>query len=144
MKKFITILSIAGLFASGALAQERNNFYVGGSFGVNIQQDNDLEAGGASANVDFDNGYALGLFAGYRYNNGLRPEIEISYLNNDGNVGDATVDMQNISFMNNLYYDIDLGSDFTPYVGAGFGLNIVRAKLNISGNLYSYTDYVFG
>ena len=58
-------------------------------------------------------------------------------------------DVRSITLMANLFYDIDLGLDFQPYVGGGVGLSRVSVKASVAGRTTADDDdtvmaYQFG
>ncbi|MEL6474345.1 MAG: outer membrane beta-barrel protein [Pseudomonadota bacterium] len=101
-KKFLAgVVTCAALFAAPAVAQE---WYVGGSIGLNAQNDSDNSGqtgafttgnlGDGSTldvaantpygwNTAFDDGLALAAEAGLRYDNGFRSGIELVYTDAD-------------------------------------------------------------
>jgi len=72
-------------------------------------------------------GYGFGAF---------RSELEGSYRTNDVSgtrgafLGNAGGSAQTWSLMVNGLYDIDTGTRFTPYLGAGIGVGFVNASLS--------------
>ena len=77
---------------------------------------------GYSGDLEHDGGWLLGLAVGSAFNN-YRLEGEFEYRTSDfsakGISGDET--LKTISLMANGYYDFNMDSGFTPYVGAGIG-----------------------
>ena len=136
--------------------------YVGGGLGYNQVEDSTLDFRGTSTDlvtqptvpvelpfsantgVAAENEYKGNFWGqgvvGYRFANGLRPEFEIGYRQNeidsityaDGtSPTDALKDSVKITAttgMFNLWYDLFPSSRFHPYIGGGVGF--VRAKLN--------------
>jgi opacity protein-like surface antigen len=83
----------------------------------------DFPEAGYSGALEHDGGWLLGLAIGNSFNN-FRLEGEIEYRSNDfsakGVSGDET--LTTISLMANGYYDFNIDSGITPYVGAGIGM----------------------
>ena len=144
--------------ASPAAAQD----YYGSVFGsYSNLQDSTFSGtiGGGPQGVasDFDDGYGLGLSLGTSLpglsGNGfdLRGEIELSYSNNDvdsvdfsgngaGAEANTSGDISSTRLFANLIADFETNSRFTPYVGAGIGVDFVDHDIvygngvTISGN----------
>jgi opacity protein-like surface antigen len=113
---------------------ERNNrFYVRVGGGLQNRESAEDFIGRAT----FDTGYNLYGAIGYRFLN-LRTELEYKYFNNDFDEltffqqGTTTpvpgppetspgANVDGRALMFNLYYDLDTGSRFRPYVGGGVG-----------------------
>jgi OOP family OmpA-OmpF porin len=139
-----TALAIA--LPSVAMAE---GFYVGAAGGVNWTRDadfNDLVLG-ASTKADYKAGGVVGLSAGYASAMGLRGEVEVDWRWRNKTDGfsnlapGATMSGKTSSwaFMGNVLYDINTGTPFTPYIGAGAG--IARVKSDVSSNFgYSFND----
>lgn len=139
MKKHLLTLitSTACLIAGTAQAQQcccDDSFYVGALAGVNFIQD--IKSHGVKASLD--TGYIVGANVGYRICDNIRVEAEFAYRNNNKthrenvdyafdskieNISNSKVkaDIKTYSLMANAYYDFDLCSCFTPYVGVGIG-----------------------
>jgi len=102
--------------------------------------------GASSFTTTFKAGFAASLTTGYSFNNGLRPELSVTYRKNDydtvstssGTTTNADGSRTSIAGMGSLWFDF-LGRDSTvrPYIGAGLGVNNV--KLSGSGNSTSKT-----
>ncbi len=102
-------------------------FYVGVMGGTNFLQDSDSSFGGVDNNVDFETGFGVAGYAGYKWSFGVRTELEVGYRDNDvdtlsgtGTAG-SNGESNAWSVMGNVVYDIPTGTRFTPYVGAGIG-----------------------
>jgi outer membrane protein OmpA-like peptidoglycan-associated protein len=123
------------VLASPALVQaETRGLYVGGALGVNFADDADITAGAVRDRLIYDPGPAASLSVGYGFGS-VRAELEGSVRSNangvvtGGSFNRLHGDARTWGLMVNGLYDIDLGSRFTPYVGAGVGLGIVDARL---------------
>lgn len=101
-------------------------FYGGFLGGANFQHFENPD--NKSVKIDADLGYIFGGFIGYKFCNNLRLAGEFTYANNNLNIRRTwdsvsffkSVD-RNLSFVTNVYYDFDLGTRWTPYIGFGFG-----------------------
>jgi OmpA-OmpF porin, OOP family len=112
--------------AAGARAQDKTppnavpGYYVTGGAGLNFLEDADT----GNTTYQYDAG-GMGLGAlGYQFGNGFRVEGEVAYrasgisgASNGGASGEANA----ASLMANGFYDLNTGTKFTPYVGAGLG-----------------------
>jgi OOP family OmpA-OmpF porin len=94
--------------------------YVGLAAGGNFLED--------YPGTDFDTGYYIGGFVGYKWDNGIRAEFEASFRENSFDfvfgqtaVFRGTVDHRALSGMVNVLYDFDLGQDLALSLGAGVG-----------------------
>ncbi len=132
--------------ATPALAQDygwtqnwRQGLYMKGTAGASMNQDQDFSAGGISGDADFDTGWAGTAAVGKDYSN-WRMEGEFGYRDNDvdsTSAGGASLTSPGGSVdvttaMLNGYYDIETGTPFVPYLGAGVGLAHVDVD-NYSG-----------
>ncbi len=122
-------------------------FYVSLKAGANILDD--ISAGGLTA--DFDTGYALlgaiGYDTGDIWHLGkVRIEGEIGYRENDfDDIGGVSVggDVEQLSFMANVYHDFLPGSRIRPYIGAGLGAVDVDVTASLGGFAASASDTEF-
>jgi outer membrane protein OmpA-like peptidoglycan-associated protein len=107
-----------------------DGWYIGGALGVNQTRDADIEGGAINTSADFDWGGAGLAAVGYDFSSPLRAEAELSYRRNDvDSIGGVSGSgkAKGLGLMFNLLYDIDTGSAFTPYLGAGVGVARVSA-----------------
>lgn len=117
----------------------RQGLYMKGTAGASMTQDQDFSSGGVSGNADFDTGWAGAAAVGKDYGN-WRMEGEFSYRDDDvdstsaGGAGLASPGGSTsvTAAMLNGYYDVETGTPFVPYVGAGVGLANVDVD-NYSG-----------
>lgn len=130
-----TLLGAALVLTVPAAALAADGFYVGVGAGLNMTRDADTSfSGGAldgtSTDMDFNRGFAGTLSGGYKFSNGLRTELELGLRNNavDNFGGDASGRVRSLSLMGNVLYDINTGTAFTPYLGAGLGYARVKAS----------------
>lgn len=107
--------------------------YLEGRAGYSIPADSDLDSATGGQNIEFDNGFAGSLAFGHAYELGLRAEIELGFRNSDIDSitggGSGAGDVSALSFMGNLYYDLDMDGPLKPYVGFGLGV----ARLDADG-----------
>jgi len=77
------------------------------------------------SNANFRLGYNIAASAGYRWNDSMRLELELSHrsaaLDNIA-AEDADGTQKSVSLMANLLFDIGTGTNFYPYIGGGVGL----------------------
>ncbi len=114
---FALIAMTSALFSSVA-ANEclEEGLYVGGFGGVNF-----LHIDKASG---IKPGFMGGVSIGYKFENSVRLEGEFAYRRNRMKVPsyyDGHCALTTHSVMANVYYDHDLGYEWTPYIGAGIG-----------------------
>jgi opacity protein-like surface antigen len=134
--------------SGGERHQMGGRFYVGAFGGANWQNYRRIRK------YDFKprmhTGYATGLSAGYKFDNGFRVEGEVAYRRNqlksthvsvpdtDGK-GKMTGNAHTWSYMTNVLYDFEEVSNYmpniVPYVGAGVGYvqNRAHAKADVHG-----------
>ncbi len=116
----------------------------------------EVEYNGLDAGVTFKDTYSLGVTMGYKFENGLRLEMDGSYLSScfDDMDVDApgilqvlagidvdvpgTVDVggtfTGLSLMANAYFDFDRGGKIAPYVGAGLGVSRFSVDMKCHSN----------
>lgn len=140
------VAPLAGL-TGNAWAQE-NGVYIGGGAGFGFTTDTSVVGGGRDDDAEFDGGLAGIGAVGYGFGNGLRTELELGFRESDlDSIGGAAAagDVEALSAMANVAYDINLGGRVTPYIGAGVGLaNIDASGVSpIAGSTVSDDDTVF-
>lgn len=89
-------------------------------YGFNMAVGASTDVLGGAVRGEFEYGYKDGMRKDYSYKGTSSTAIAI-----------MKADVQ--TYMFNAYYDIDTGTKFTPYVGAGLGIAHINAKSN-------YTD----
>ena len=144
---------------------EQSSFYVSIFGGANFDiGSTEFTNGTTIVDTDFDTGFTLGGAVGYKWDNydfgafTPRTEIEVNYFDNDvdtidfsGNgVGQEIVNgdsgISGVGVFANLFFDLDTGTKFTPYVGGGVGLGFLDLDISYNGpdlNLDD-TDTAFG
>jgi len=138
------LLAATGLCMLSGPAVAKDGVYFGLGGGVNWLSDAEIE--GTSAEFEFDAGFAVLGTLGYAFAEpwmvgDVRTEVEISYRENnfDSISGGGTSlslggDASQVFGMANVLLDVDTGSRFTPYVGAGVGFGQVSVNdLSLAG-----------
>jgi len=128
-KAILSALLTAVLYTitNPALAQG-DSWYVAGGLGASLANDSDNTQAGITITSEFDTGVLGTVAIGHTFG-GLRAEGEIAYIQNDistlklSGVGgvSASGDVSVAALMANVYYDIDTGSKWKPFIGAGAG-----------------------
>ncbi|WP_207485945.1 outer membrane protein [Arenibaculum pallidiluteum] len=131
MKKTLCFAFAASLLSSApAFAQvvQKDGFYGSLSAGYLQLRDREGTAEGVSGELEYDAGYAITGAVGYK-SGPFRGELELGYARSGVDTvtggglelgADADIDIFTASV--NGYYDIQTGTAFTPYLGAGIGL----------------------
>jgi opacity protein-like surface antigen len=117
----------------------------GGAQWTSISADDSSPPGGQFFDFDSDIGWQFGVALGANFTDNLRGEVELS----SGAVGLSEVTISggpapgpfdndtyaitdgsaSVSYLlGNLWFDIDTGSGFTPYIGGGLGAGYVTAE----------------
>lgn len=129
-----------------------NSVYISGNVGLGMAMDSDIDnmpdlAGTAKAT--FDAGFLGTAVVGYDFAGPFRAEAEygwqkndldtLSYSNRIGNFNQG--DLKTQSLMVNGFYDVDTGSPWSPFVGAGIGW--AKVDLNTPALPFADNDDVF-
>ena len=122
-----------------------DNFYAGIHGGAVILQDSDLTGNGLSGvELEFDTGFGIGAFLGYKFKNAIRVEGEYTFRRNgvdDFTVGGVSAsgaglgidgDVDAHSFMGNVWWEPRVGGNWLPYLGGGVGVSIIKADVTAS------------
>ena len=168
MKRYLT-LAAAAVLGSAFSAHASTGLYLSAGAGVSFLQEADNTNRTPRVDVEstYDTGWAVSGAVGYSFSFGLRVEGEVAYrrveldklkINEDGGLG-ATLGGPSLnglttpadgtesalSGMVNLWYDINTGTRFTPYVGGGIGVaRISLDKLTVGGvEIADDHDHVF-
>jgi len=125
------LLLLSGATTAGA---GDSGFYLGES-GLLTEARTDFSHSGGTDQAEYDLGYGLSGFAGYKFDHGLRLEMELGMRQNhisniDTSIGDPDggKTRAETAFINAVY-DFDNQSRFTPYLGAGIGVAHVSHDL---------------
>jgi len=133
---------VAAPSASGAYA----SFFAGASLpDAEVTAYQDGVPFGLAIDLDFDTGYIIGGTLGTTILPSLRGEVEFSVIKSS--ISDlfgipVDADSTGYNLLGNLWYDVDTGTSFTPYIGGGvgYGYDVVTADgsddINTSGFLY--------
>ena len=162
-KKLAAMAFLASAACVPLASQAGEGFYVGGQAGINkVPAENLLDDSNIVSNNKTHTGFMAGLQAGYSYDNGLRPELEFGYRNNEAATltsnllggsatsFDASGHVGAFTTMGNLWYDFKqptgLFKDLHPYIGGGIGLAHVSLQEGASalgGSLASDSQNAF-
>ncbi len=97
-----------------------------------------------------DAGFIVGGAVGMEINPNMRAEVEVSYFKNDvdklsypyfSQVFSASGDVSSVNLMANVWFDIDMGGGFTPYIGGGAGVGFVDASAAFPDPPNNYDEY---
>jgi len=154
MRRVAPALAVATVIVAAlpAAAQE-GPFYVGTGLGYNAPSDASVSGGAISNSIEFEGDWAGALSGGWLAwgtpgANGLRLELEGAYRNNKADSVSgrpATGEVGVLSFLGNAFWDIDLDTWLTPYLGGGLGY----ARVNhdqvtpIGGTMIDAEDFAF-
>ena len=132
-----------------AAAETADGLYLSARTGWAALQDGGIGGDTISMTAKYDSDVAFMGALGYAHASGLRFELEGGYRRNDLNeitvvdaggfplpVGaplPATGQMQSVSTMANVYYDLDLGLPVSPFVGGGIGIGILYVNVTLPG-----------
>lgn len=115
----------------------------GGVWASNVEADDGSAAFGQFFDFDTDIGWLAGVAVGASFTDNLRGEVELSTgslgltdVTITGNVDPADDDTYAVTdgsasttyLLANLWFDIETGSGFTPYLGGGIGAAYVSAE----------------
>ena len=109
-------------------------YYISGEGGVSLPPDLSLNSVTLGhQKYGFGTGYAVGGAAGYDFGDGWRLEMDSLYQHTDLSRlsgAPATGHLSSTSVMANATYDLIPDAKFTPYVGAGIGVQNVGGQVN--------------
>lgn len=117
-------------------------YYAGVSGDLFIPHESDAKDDeGGTGTFSFKTGYGAGVVVGRKLQSNLRVELEGTYRTADLSAVDADgeniqieSDVEMITGMANMYYDIDMGSAVAPYVGFGLGYTSVTVSKGTAGD----------
>lgn len=135
MNKTLLLAGVAAcLFAANANAVEFNQYVSGKLTYSDASHDVkwDSEDGEAGKQKFSDNVFGGSLAYGVK-TGAVRTELELNIKQDaekklTDEFGSTKLSMENNSVMLNAYYDIDTGTKFTPYVGAGIGMLVSKVQ----------------
>jgi opacity protein-like surface antigen len=129
-----------------------NSVYLSGNIGLGMAMDSDIDnmpENAGTAKMTLDAGFLGTAAVGYDFAGPFRAEAEygwqkndldtLSYSNRIGNINQG--DLKTQSMMVNGYYDVDTGSPWSPFVGAGIGW--AKVDLNTPALPFGDNDDVF-
>jgi len=127
-------------------ASESGDWYVSLFAGGVWTNDVDTNFYGTEYSVSFDAGYTLGIAVGTQVFENLRGEVELSfgrveassYIREGSPERDAEGALSTTYLLGNLWYDLDMGSVITPYIGGGIGAGYATADTHFNNNSYGY------
>lgn len=150
VKKILLTGLLFVLVASTAQARELPwpQWYIGLSGSLSLLNDSDISGTGVNGDASFNSGWGVSGAIGYRPQfessplNGMRFEIEAAYRTNDVDkfsgvaFGNGT-SARNTAYMINALYDVDTGTQWIPYFGAGVGYSDIDFQSD-SDMVFSY------
>ena len=91
-------------------------------------------------------GYYCGGFAGYKFSNNIRVEVEASYQRSpvtkryfaEGNVHRGSGNAYSWSCIANCLFDLDLDFPVTPYFGGGIGYSQIIAHYEYRHEIFNF------
>lgn len=142
MRKVTTVFALLCLLALPCIASAEGGMYItpkfidslqnsgslGGNDGLSSQTHNSLGGGiavGMNLRNSTESGIPLRVEFEYATRGNTRSEWNASY----GDRQDLKATWQVQTFQVNGYYDIDTGSAFTPYIGAGLGASAIYESM---------------
>lgn len=134
MRSIVVFSLLASVAVPSTLWAEDRGVYVGGGVGAVFLQDSKLDSASVKQNADFDDGPNFEAALGYRYGNGVRTEVGVSYHQNDvggiSNSGVATSSgrLDSAAITADVLYDFPVGGGVSPYVGVGAGVARTHLK----------------
>ena len=118
----------------GTAFASTSGYYVSGESGVSLLPDLHVtDALGGKQSDSFSTGFAAGGAFGYDTGDGMRFELDSLYQRSDVRRLDGALadgHLSSTSLMANATYDLLPNAAFTPYVGAGLGLQNVGGTVD--------------
>jgi outer membrane protein OmpA-like peptidoglycan-associated protein len=160
MKKFLAAATalVALPIAAQAQGLQPGGFYIGAEGGVNWMLNTSSTAnvfvngnniGSGGVNLTNNTGWTAGGMIGYDFI-GPRLEVEARFIQNTGTLsvpgaGGSGVGstFNQVPIMANLLYDFFAGEQFTPYIGAGLGINISNLQAGGQNNSNSNVQFAY-
>lgn len=110
------------------------------SIRIGSSETDDTFGGSIAVGYDFDKKFGVPIRAELEYAGFSQAEAQKTY--RDDYLGThklkQTYDIQTLFV--NAYWDINTGTQFTPYLGAGLGMGFINTKLRYNGDLDPYID----
>lgn len=146
MRKVITLCALLCVLALPCVASAEGGMYItpkfidslqntgslGGNDGLSSQTHNSL-GGGIAIGMNMRNMTESGVPMRFEFEYATRGNTHSEWNASYGNRHDVKATWQVQTFQINGYYDIDTGSAFTPYIGAGIGASAIYESMT-SGN----------
>jgi opacity protein-like surface antigen len=136
MRRILLLAACALALPASALASTEGA-YLSANAGVSLLPDLDFKSVASGYHSEnFDTGYTAGGSAGYDYGNGWRVQLDSQYTHqNVSNLGGSAAagHLSSTSLIVGAQKDLIDNAAFTPYVGAGIGLQ------NGGGDIDGYT-----
>ena len=134
--KLLIAAATAALMAVPSLATAQDSgWYLRGNLGYGGHTDGEF-TGGLIGDTESEGDFAWSLGAGYQFPSGWRLELDGTTLGTDlgsiNSLPQSEADLRTTNAMLNAIYDIDLGGDWTPYVGAGLGVSFAEMSATAS------------
>ncbi len=132
MKKIALALAVGLATTTSGAQSAEPGLYTGVGAGVHIASTNDYDVVNTvgttvtrtTDSMKFETGYLLVGSLGYRWEQGFRTELEIAYRNAGAEPRDGHQDV--LSGMANALFEVGIGTNFYPYLGAGVGIANTR------------------
>jgi opacity protein-like surface antigen len=122
--------------------------YLSGNVAAIFVNDADFDEAGYNGEFSFDTGFGATIALGNALSNGMRFEAELGYGSSDldevsiDGFGSASMggDITTLALMGNIYYDFCKDCTFSPFIGAGIGIENIDVDIDFAG---SEDDTVF-
>lgn len=144
----ILLTALCTLTATAEPEKTRPAFYAAPIMGIGIMDDATATPSGSdSINVPVDAGAVFGAEFGIQFEN-FRADLSITRQNNEADGftyfdGFATYFISGVSItqlhtMLNAYYNFNNSTPFTPFVGAGAGINMAKVEIGLDNDSSTY------
>ena len=106
------------------MMKDDGSFFVSAAYGVALPADRKIDDDTVSTDLGF-----LGGRVGVGYSIfGFRPELSAGYRLATIKDSDGKDSVTSMDLIASVYYDVDTGSEITPYIGVGGGISNVTVK----------------
>ncbi len=121
----LLLAPLATLAAQDAdMMKDDGSFYVSAAYGVALPADREIGKKTVSTDLGF-----LGGQIGVGYSIfGFRPELSAGYRMATIKGTEGKESVTSMDLIASVYYDVDTGSEITPYIGVGGGISNVTVK----------------